>query len=886
MRKRIYAFLLTLVMVFTTIAASFGNAEVFRADELVIKFHYNRPDGDYDGWNVWFWAPTGVLEPFEEEDGEMVATYTVEAGAMEVGYIVRYGEWEKKDVDKDQFIDVSAYLSGTLHVYVESGVEGYDLVEGNDVVAGTKLKSASYDLDEKVVKAEIVNAPEDVTDAFTITGVEGEVAIKEVTGTNGSYEISLEEELDTLKAYQIEFNGNTYDIVMPVIYSTEEFESKYTYTGDDLGAIWTENATTFRVWAPTAEAVSVNLYAGGSEANNNLIESIEMKADVNGTWVVTKDGDLNGTFYTYTVTINGEKTEACDPYAKATGVNGKRAMVIDLDSTDPEGWEDDTNPNADLSITDAVIYELHIRDLGTDENSGIENVGKFLSLTEHGTTTPNGEKTGIDYIKDLGITHLHILPMYDYGSINEMASSDAFNWGYDPVNYNVPEGSYATDPYDGAVRVSEAKQMVQSLHNDGISVVMDVVYNHVYSGDEYCFNKIVPGYFSRISDTGNYSSGSGCGNDTASERSMVKKYIVDSVLYWATEYHIDGFRFDLVGLIDTETINEIIEEVHKVRPDVIFYGEGWTLDTEVTKEGYSMTTQTNSQLVPEFSFFNDTIRDGLKGSVFDNTDIGYVSGADGYTSVIQEAFMGLSEWCTSPSQTINYASCHDNNTLFDRLQESRPDASTEDLIKMNNLTAAIYMTSQGTPFLQAGEEMLRSKVNEDGTFNHNSYNASDEVNSIKWANLEDETYQNVVNYYKGLIAFRKEHKALRMQTAEEVTSHITVVDGLEENVTAFEISGDIEGETAEAIYVVFNPNEASTEITLPDGKWNIYIDGEKAGTEVLAAASGTVTVDAISAMVLVKETSSSSSVVVVIAGVVLVGAAIAVFAMMKKKKNA
>lgn len=883
MKRRIRAFLLALVMVFTTVAGTLGSANVFKADELIIKLHYNRPDGKYDNWSVWFWAPTGVAVPFEEENGEMVATYTVEAGAMEVGYIVRLGEWEQKDVDKDQFIDVSPYLSGTLHVYVESGVEGHTIEVGDDVALGTKVKDASYDMDNKTVEVAIVNPPEDMTDAFVIQGADGEVAIEEVTGTDGSYTIKLVEELDVFKQYQLLFNGGTYAITMPNVYSTEAFEAEYTYAGDDLGATWTKDATTFRVWAPTAESVKVKLYKTGSASNNTLIEELEMTADVNGTWVATKSGDLNGTFYTYEVTINGTKTEACDPYARATGVNGKRAMVIDLDSTDPEGWDKDKNPNADLAITDIVLYELHVRDLGTDENSGIENVGKFLSLTEHGTTTPGGQKTGIDHIKDLGITHLHILPMYDYGSVDEMTSDGAFNWGYDPVNYNVPEGSYSTDPYDGAVRVNEAKQMVQSLHNDGISVVMDVVYNHVYNGDEYCFNKIVPGYFSRINANGNYSNGSGCGNDTASERAMVKKYIVDSVLYWATEYHIDGFRFDLVGLIDTETINAIIEEVHAVRPDVIFYGEGWTMSTDVTKEGYNMCTQTNSQMVPEFAFFNDTIRDGLKGSVFENTAKGYVQGQGGNSDTIADCFIGLARWCKSPTQTINYASCHDNNTLYDRLQASRSDASQEDLIKMNNLTAAIYLTAQGVPFVHAGEEMLRTKVNEDGTFNHNSYNSSDEVNSIKWGTLEDPVYQDVVEYYKGLIAFRKAHPALRMQTAEAVAANITRLEGLDDEVLGFQINASaVEGEKAESILVYFNPNTEATEITLPEGKWNIYINGEDAGTEVIAKASGTVTVDAISAMVLVQESGSNTGLIVVVVAILTVG--MGAFAAAKRKK--
>ncbi len=883
MKRRIRAFLLALVMVFTTVAATLGDVTIFKADELTIKLHYNRPDGKYDNWSVWFWSSDSLAAPLEEENGEMVATYPVPAGTMEVGYIVRLGDWEQKDVDKDQFIDVSAYLSGTIHVYVESGEEGHKVVEGDDVVNGTKLKSAKYDMDKNVVNVKIVNPLDNVEDLLVIKDSEGEVAIKEVTGEDGDYMITPEKALDSFKSYQIEYNGTLTNIVMPIIYSTDEFEAEYTYTGNDLGATWTKEATTFRVWAPTAEAVKVKFYSGGSAANNNLIEAIEMKADVNGTWVVTKEGDLNGTFYTYEVTINGEEVEACDPYARATGVNGQRAMVIDLESTNPEGWDKDKNPNADLAITDAVIYELHIRDLGSDESSGITNVGKFLSLTEHGTTTPGGKKTGVDHIKDLGITHLHILPMYDYGSVNEMGSGNPFNWGYDPVNYNVPEGSYSTDPYDGAVRVKEAKQMVQSLHEDGISVVMDVVYNHVYDGSQYCFNKIVPGYFSRISDEGHYSSGSGCGNDTASERSMVKKYIVESVLYWATEYHIDGFRFDLVGLIDTETINAIIEEVHAVRPDVIFYGEGWSMSTDITKEGYDMCTQTNSQMVPKFAFFNDTIRDALKGSVFENTAKGYVQGQMGNADTIAECFYGLPRWCKSPTQTVNYASCHDNNTLYDRLQASRKDASTEDLIKMNNFTAAIYLTSEGIPFVHAGEEMLRTKVNEDGTFNHNSYNSTDEVNSIKWGTLEDPVYQDVVDYYKGLIAFRKAHSALRMQTAEEVAANITRMTGLDDEVLGFQINASaVEGEKADSIIVIFNPNTEATEVTLPEGKWNIYINGEDAGTEVLAKASGAVTVDAISAMVLVQESGFSPTILIV--GLAIVSVGIGAFLSAKKKR--
>ena len=823
-------------------------------DSFVIKIHYNRPDGNYTDWSVWGWEldTDGQDYPFAEENGEMVATIKVDPGAAQFGYIVRTPDWGK-DVGEDQFIECAQYITGTLHVFIESGVKGHTTLEGKDITTGTKLISAKYNKGEIAVR--IAGATEVTKDDLVVKGDEGTIDVTEVTaGTGDSFRVKLASELDLMKIYTITYAGSEYAITMPDFFSSAEFEEEYTYAGDDLGATWSKDSTKFRVWAPTASAVSVNLYKSGTLGTDDLIESIEMKKDVNGTWVVEKSGDLNGTYYTYSVNVNGSVNEACDPYARTTGVNGERAMVIDLDSTDPKGWDKDKNPNADKTFNDAVIYELHIRDLGTHESSGITNIGKFLSLTEHGTKTQGGVATGVDHLKDLGITHLHILPMYDYSSVDESKlDTPQFNWGYDPKNYNVPEGSYSTDPFNGEVRVKETKEMVQSLHEDGISVVMDVVYNHVSSAGSFCFNKIVPQYFTRVTD-GVYSNGSGCGNDTASERAMVKKYIVDSVLYWAEEYHIDGFRFDLAGLIDTETTNAIMEAVHAVRPDVVFYGEGWTMGTNTTKEGYSMTTQVNSKLVEGFAFFSDTLRDAIKGSVFDK-GTGYVSGAAGQSVTIADCFMGLAgSWCTTPAQSINYASAHDNNTLYDRLQLSRPEASQEELIKMNNLSAAIVMTAQGIPFIHAGEELLRSKVNADGSFNENSYNAPDSVNWLKWSDLEKEEYKNVYEYYKGLIAFRKAHGALRLTNAEDVAKHVSEVKGLDSNVLAFCITGDdVKGEKADKIFVIFNPNTSSTEVELPEGDWEICVNGEKAGTKSLGEASGKVTVEGISAMVLIQD---------------------------------
>lgn len=865
MKRKVSAFLVAMALLVTQILVSVPMAMAAEAGgDLILKVHYHREDANYDDWTIWLWELGGgdaIDAPLVDEDGEMVATMTVTPGITSVGYIVRQPDWTK-DVDMDQFIDISEMVSGTVHIYVESGVEGYTKEYGGDAVLGTKLRSAVYGHDGTIAVTMTGEIEGGLDGVFTVEGKDGGVAVSGVAEGSGefTYIVTLAQELDPFKSYSITYDGSQYKVSIPSVYSTEDFEKEYTYTGDDLGAVWTKEATTFRVWAPTAESVTLNLFASGKSYEDDKTEEIEMAPDVNGTWVAAKSGDLNGTYYTYTVVVDGNAVEACDPYARTTGVNGERAMVIDLDSTDPEGWESDADPHVGESINDAVIYELHVRDLSVDTNSGIQNAGKFLGLTETGTKTPGGVPTGLDHMKDLGITHLHLLPIYDFGSVNETHTTAGFNWGYDPVNYNVPEGSYSTDPYHGEVRVKELKQTVKVLHENGISVVMDVVYNHVQDAGKFCFNKIVPGYFSRINDDGSYSNGSGCGNDTASERSMVRKYIVDSVCYWADEYHIDGFRFDLVGLLDTETVNEIVAEVHKDHPNVIFYGEGWTMSTNVTKEGYTMATQPNSPETPGFAYFNDTIRDGLKGSVFDDLDKGYASGKTGLEETLSNCFLGADAWCTSPSQTVNYASCHDNLTLFDHLQTARPEASREDLIRMNDLAAAFYMMAEGVPFLQAGEEMLRTKVNSDGSFNSNSYNASDEVNMLKWSDLEDEGYQAVFAYYKGLIEFRKAHGALRLTTAQDVASAVSVVGGLDANVMAFDIQGGVNGETAEELFIIFNANEASTTVALPEGKWNVYINGEKAGTQALATISdGSAVVEPVSAMVLVKEDAPVSS---------------------------
>ena len=619
---------------------------------------------------------------------------------------------------------------------------------------------------------------------------------------------------------------------------------KYTYNGNDLGATWSENSTLFKVWSPTASEITLNLYKEGKSGVDDLIKTIQMTKVEKGIWEVTVEGNLHGTYYTYTVVNEGVSKEACDPYAKTTGINGNRAMVIDMSTTNPDGWDKDTNPHIGKTFNDAIIYELHVREatIGEDSTVSKANKGKFLGLTEKGAGTV------LSHMIDLGITHLHLLPIYDFSSVDE--ERGGHNWGYDPKNYNTPEGSYSSNPYHGEVRVSEMKQMIKTLHDNNISVVMDVVYNHVVDAKTFCFNQLVPGHFSRIYKNGKYSEDSGCGNDTASEHAMVHKYIVDSVKYWAEEYHIDGFRFDLVGLLDIDTINDVMTTVWKTRPDVVFYGEGWEMNSFNT--GIDMTVQKNSTKVPGFAFFNDTLRDAIKGNVFDE-EAGYVSGLFGQSEFIKGAFRGLpGTWCKTPTQTINYASCHDNHTLYDRLKVSRPDASEEDIIRMNNLAAAITIISQGIPFIHAGEELLRSKPNGDGTYNHNSYNAGDEINSIKWSSLEKREIKAVYEYYKGLIEFRKAHAALRMTSAEDVIVNISEIKKIEKEVVAFAVNGGVNGEESDGLIAIFNPRTKATKVSLPKGTWNVYINGEKAGTKILDTVSGSVVVEPISAMILVK----------------------------------
>ena len=847
----------------------------YEPDDITVKIHYDRTDNKESEWNAWVWGDrlTSKGYDFVYENGEYIATCAIPVKDAPYVNLLRFknrkGEWKAEEGERQ--VDLKNVLAGKVHVYVKA--DGSYSIDYSEAITGLKLSSIKYDRATNQIVIQATDAIPNPADTIKIEKTNREeIGITGVEKVGNKYILSIDENLTSLvktcSTYFLFYDGNKYMVTMPNVYKTDEFETAYTYDGNDLGATWSEDSTVFKVWAPTAETVDVRIYDNGE--STRYIDEFPMTKGDNGTWVTTLEGDWKGAYYTYRVNVNGEYVEACDPYARTTGVNGKYAMVIDLDSTDPEGWENDVSPNSGMTYTDSIIYELHVRDLSINEESGIREEwrGKFLGLTQKGTTNKDGVPTGLDHIKKLGVTHVHLLPSYDFGSIDERMSEEdkaanpekQFNWGYDPVNYNVPEGSYSTNPYDGAVRVKEMKEMVQTLHENNINVIMDVVYNHVYDAGSFGFNMIVPKYFSRTNADGTYSNGSGCGNDTASERSMVRKYIVDSVKYWADEYHIDGFRFDLVGLLDAKTINTIVTEVHKTHPNVVFYGEGWTMGTAVEPSNTIMATQQNASHTPYFAYFSDTFRDFLKGKNDEET-WGFVQGATegNQEGTLIECFMANTGWIGNPTQVINYASCHDNYTLMDKINATRKDLGLSDRAKMNNFAAAIYMTAEGIPLIHAGEEILRTKVDKDGHIIHNSYNSPDYINSLKWGELDDAVYQSTRDYYAGLIEFRKNHAALRLTTKTEVNNNITV-EYIEDNVVMFKINGHdrIAAEVADEIVIIFNANSSNKSFSIYEkgasqGTWNICVNDKKAGTEVLGTVTdGKVTVAPYSALMLVK----------------------------------
>ena len=822
-----------------------------------VTFYWTYP-GTYENCDIWIWwgdkAGKGYL--FNECEYGAKVIVNVPEGIEEVGFIVRRdcsepggSTWASatKDYDQDRFAVVEGketfiYLkSGDPAQYISNdGGKTLDMAKKFTLASMVDESTIEYHLTPKTTIKELSQ--------IKVNQGDRQVAVKSLSSlgkeaTTGK--IELEEALDLSGNYRIEIDGYGQKEVVPTdIFDSEYFAENYHYDGDDLGAVIHGDQTTFKVWAPTASKVVLNLFEAGNDVA--AYKNVDMVKGEKGVWSYTEDCG-HGTYYTYTVTTAVGTQEAVDPYAKAAGVNGNRGMVVDLSLTNPDGWESDKSLSNISSYSEAIIWEVHVRDF-SNKIADSQYKGKYLAFTETGLVNEYGKAVGVDYLKELGITHVHLLPVYDFATIDESSTEPEFNWGYDPKNYNVPEGSYSTDPYNGEVRIKEYKQMVMALHEAGISVIMDMVYNHTYDGNS-SFNKIVPYYYYRYTSTGANSSASGCGNDTASERYMFGKFMVESTAYWVDEYNLDGLRFDLMGLHDLQTMQEIETAVHTINPNAILYGEGWTMGATI--DGSAQANQTNiSQITPSgdaigaVAVFNDAIRDGLKGSVFEKTGKGYINGSSAASK--NKIIFGIKGgegigqgWSVTDSMVINYMSAHDNNTLWDKLLLSNPTHTDEQRNAMNKLGAAILMISKGTPFWQAGEEMLRTK---DG--DENSYKSSDAINNIDWSVLQDGTMQyETMLYYKGLIEMRKAFPIFtspdaKVLNVEEVSSGLLAI--------TFD-----DGNGGQAL-AILNPHNTGLPYTL-EGQWNLVADGEQAGKTVLATESGTVTVSGISARVYVND---------------------------------
>ena len=798
-----------------------------------LTLYWTHPSADYSKCDMWIWFPgkDGGGTPVHPCDYGVKCVVNVPEEVGEVGFIVRRdcsdpggSSWgdATKDVDEDRY----AVMTGeSTEIYLKPG-DAMQYVSPDGGITLNPIRNFTLagiisptEIRYTLSPAAAIHSLKEIH--VRQDGRELEIAElsslhnKVITGV-----ITLKEELDVSKAYTVEIEGYGEIPAVPTeIFDSAEFAERYTYEGDDLGAVILGDHTQFKVWAPTASAVELLLYEAGD--GGEAYETLEMSRGDKGVWSAEAPCG-HGTYYTYRVTTALGTQEAVDPYARSVGVNGNRGMVIDLALTDPEGFRESGFYQDMSCYGDAVIWEVHVRDF-SNTIAGSRYPGKYLAFTETGLTNSAGLPVGLDYLKWLGVTHVHLQPVYDYATVDESSEEPQFNWGYDPKNYNAPEGSYSTDPFHGEVRVREFKQMVQSLHENNMAVVMDVVYNHTYSLDSN-LNRIVPYYYYRFGADGGPANGSGCGNETASERAMFRKYMVDSVCYWAQEYQLDGFRFDLMALHDLETMQAIEEALHKINPKAIIYGEGWTGGTTPLRDNRKADQKNIGQIqasgegIGAVAVFNDVIRDGLKGSVFDAKNAGYANGSAGKSTAQKVAFGikgavrdGTANWGVNDAMVINYVSCHDNNTLWDKLLATNPNASQEELLQMNRFCAEIVMISRGTPFFLAGEEMLRTKGGD-----HNSYMSPDSVNNLDWEALTpDSDAYRMAEFYRELIAMRRTRPFF---TQAEVDTTV-------EDSGVIRVTLTMDGEPA--AYAVINPNEE--ELTLepsPDDEGMTVLLGE------------------------------------------------------------
>ena len=864
------------IFTITPPAEAAGSCPTAQCAHLVV--HYKRTSGNINDWGLWLWAlkgsglPETAVTPFtatRDADGfGLIDTQVpISAGVTQLGLIPRLQSGWTKDIDLDRVVDLDSNKSA--EIWLKQG-DGY-IYRDRTFTIPAEMWGASIE-SLRTIKVVLSKANGTAGPGFSLTGTNAPnvLTATKILDLNGGATASNKQWLLTTDAdiplgSQITVNHTDADparafgtrVAVPAgVFTSQAFIDAYTYTGDDLGSTFSSAKTDFRVWAPTASAVNLVTYTSSTQLAADATV-IPMTADVKGTWIAHIDGNQHGLIYNYRVTVGGNTEEAVDPYARSVTINGNRGVVIDMAQTNPTGWDAQAKPAFSGKSTDAVMYELHVRDATKDPSSGVSaaNRGKFLGLAELGTSIKVGKvtaPTGLSAIKDLGVTHVQLLPFYDYAS-GGLEDNPTFNWGYDPKNYNAPEGQYSSDPTNPVKRISELKTAVQALHKAGLRVTMDVVYGHVASATEFSEQLIVPGYWFRRDAAGNLTNGSGCGNDVATERPMVRKFIVDSMKYWTREYKLDGFRIDQMGLWDVTTLNQVRAGVSSVEPAATIIGEAWSMGP-----GIGVAQGTQSQLVnmPGIGAFNDGIRNAVKGSPDGSSDGGFVNGNPGGTlSAVKAGIIGNTSadkivvpWLTiDAGQAVNYAEAHDNMTLFDKLWAVNNGASRPAVAKQSRQIASLVILAEGTPFIQAGQEFLRSKGGEP-----NSYNLSDDVNNLKWGLRATEA--TTVAYYKGLIALRKAHKAFRMNTPAAISANIKFLNA-PSDVLAYSINGKAAGDSWSTVVVISNPNASAKKVTLPaSGNWVATVLGDKAGVATLATYKGTktVTVAANSTLVLHK----------------------------------
>ncbi|PHB58513.1 type I pullulanase [Bacillus wiedmannii] len=840
--------LLTIIVMLSSVFSFQSVKAVSNSKTTEVIIHYKEQSGNTKDWNLWIWGENANGKSYEftgEDEFGKYAKINIDGNYNRVGFIIRTNEWEKDGGDRW----IENIKDGRAEVWILSGDEKvYNSKPSSDL----SIQKATIDSFNEITVT--TNVPFHIKERkIEIEGIKiKNISPYDINSGNITNKVKIitEQKIDLKQTYKVKIENvaDTYTEIGKVIRS-EEFDHSFYYGGNDLGNIYTPQHTKFRVWAPTASEAKLVTY---KKWNDKIGTEINMQQSEKGTWKAELTGNQKGLFYTYKVKIGDKWAEAVDPYARAASVNGDKGAVVDLEGTNPKKWKTNKKPKF-KNPEDAIIYELHVRDLSIQPESGIKHKGKYLGVTEKGTRGPKDVKTGLDHMKDLGVTHVQLLPIFDYASVNEENLNEPqYNWGYDPKNFNVPEGSYSTNPYEPTVRITELKQMIQTLHDNNLRVVMDVVYNHMYNAAESNFHKLVPGYYYRYNEDGTFANGTGVGNDTASERKMMRKFMVDSVTYWAKEYNLDGFRFDLMGIHDYETMNEIRKAVSQIDPSIILHGEGWDLNTPLAAE--LKANQKNAEKMKGIAHFNDNIRDGLKGSVFEEKENGFVNGKENMEDRIKKGITaGIdydinSSTYQDPEQVLTYVEAHDNHTLWDKLELTNPSDSEEVRKQMHKLSSSILLTSQGIPFLHAGQEFMRTKYGD-----HNSYKSPDSINQMDW--LRRATFNNEVDYMKGLIELRKKYPAFRMTSAEQIKKYITFID-VPKNVVAYTIDEKRSGNKSEYFMVAHNANREDIDITLPSkGPWKVLVDGKQAGNKTLYVVhDNKIKVPALSSLVLKTET--------------------------------